>query len=190
VTTSRKAHRGVPDHFRTSPSFGSMNFQSPTNCLKSATHFLYLCFQSFPTIKSCNPFPLIILQQCRGWVGSSDQAASSRTLSLAFLDPALIPWSLMPCFQRLAHSFARECFRSLFASSGSALFCKTAVGVFSFSIFKSPCSRAETATPFPQRWGRLRKGRTVFRREACFVRNERLPDKARRYVWKRLAAKN
>jgi len=24
---------------------------------------------------------------------------------------------------------------------------------------------AETATPFPQRWGQLRKGRTVFRRE-------------------------
>jgi hypothetical protein len=34
-----------------------------------------------------------------------------------------------------------------------------------------PCSRwlllkvAETAAPFPQRWGLLRKGRTVFRRE-------------------------
>jgi len=32
----------------------------------------------------------------------------------------------------------------------------------------SVSSSPETAAPFPQRWGLLRKGRVVFRREACF----------------------
>jgi hypothetical protein len=75
---------------------------------------------------------------------------------------------------------------SPFLSHSCALFCHhEKLNSFVFSSFRTLCPktpgvgvcltsllrylltslRPQTATPFPQRWGQLRKGRTVFRRE-------------------------
>ena len=94
-----------------------------------------------------------------------------------------------PTIPELATSSLATCplRSSPFLSYSCALFCTCAkLNPFLFSRFRTLCPktpgvgvcptslfryllislRPETATPFPQRWGQLRKGRTVFRREA------------------------
>ncbi len=76
------------------------------------------------------------------------------------------------CFHTLAHSFALFCigaklnpflsnrFRTLCSKTRGGGVCLTSL--LRYLLTSLP---PETATPFPQRWGQLRKGRTVFRRE-------------------------
>src|SRR5258708_22864648 len=69
----------------------------------------------------------------------------------------------------LLHFFALPKNSTLLFSSDSALFAKNTRGGGRGALLP------ETAAPFPQRWGLLRKGRAVFRREDrvdCFVVNK------------------
>ncbi len=76
---------------------------------------------------------------------------------------SLIPQGLaFLCFHTLAHSFALSKNSTRFFSTASALFTKKHGGGVCLLYF---LCLLQTATPFPQRWGQLRKGRTVFRRE-------------------------
>src|SRR5579859_7672059 len=50
------------------------SFQSLTNCLKFATLSEPLCFLSLPTVKFCNSFLLITIQNARGGLPTICQA--------------------------------------------------------------------------------------------------------------------
>jgi len=102
-----------------------------------------------------------------GWIPPSG-AALTTAISRMPIPCSLSPLFSIPCalFCTFLHSPKNS---TLFFSSDSALFAKNTRGGGRGALLP------ETATPFPQRWGLLRKGRAVFRREDrvdCFVVNK------------------
>ncbi len=95
-----------PDLFRSDPLFflpwnfqprTSAFFQSLANCLKFATHFSLLCFQSLPTIKFSNPLVLITIRNAGGWVvGALAEIFSKRTLTPLISDLSSSTSTLVP----------------------------------------------------------------------------------------------
>src|SRR5260370_41574481 len=82
------------------------NFQSLTNCLRFATLFVPLYFQSFTTVKFSKSFPLTTIQQYRGCGGILPN------LKLAQVSPVNLPtfphFSTYPLsFHAIPNSFTK-----------------------------------------------------------------------------------
>ena len=81
VLSSRQPHLQASGPFGSAAfSFPSSHFQSLTNCLKSDTLLHALSFQQLPTIKFCNSFLLITIQNARG--GYSPRLGRSKSITL------------------------------------------------------------------------------------------------------------
>jgi hypothetical protein len=132
-------------------SFTCNTYESARKCCKQKTYDLTKPF-------SCNTY------KKRG-VGSPipELVTCHSTLATA------VKFFVFKLLRTLLHFSASAQNSNRFFSIASALSAQNAGvgGVCPTSLLRYllTWSRPETATPFPQRWGQLRKGRTVFRRE-------------------------
>ncbi|SRR5713226_3566792 len=123
----------APAHLSATLPF--VSFQSLTNCPRFATHSEPLSSQPITDCPICKSFALIIIQQCRGWVGP-----------LCSNFPTFQPANLSTF--RLPHTLPTLCFQSL----TSVKFCNSFVLTFiqnARGVYVSPFLPSRTTDTLP-----------------------------------------
>jgi hypothetical protein len=154
-------------------------FQSLTNCPRLATLSVLLSFQRVTTIKFCNSFLLITIQNARGWVGTPLSAKSAKirglhksrfTLPLYFAPSRLAFFSVtyaLPNLQPLSTNDVATV-GGVGRATGhwppATVRGAECLSDFPFSIFQFPTSKAEGGLPlFLFHFSNFKSGGLFFR---------------------------